>query len=175
MPASARTLWQRYLVSGAGTGSKYHVDPLNTSAWNSLLLGRKRWAVYPPGTQFPPGLDPAAEYAASVKGARNFFDAHDPFAREMGWWGLTAPWAARKTSPLEYFQTVLPGVPPEQRPIECMQRPGETVVIPAGHWHTVLNMLPAVAVTENQVTSAGIQNFLGELDRRPQYVFLVCE
>lgn len=36
------------MLSAAGGGSQWHIDPFNASAWNGLLMGRKRWAMHPP-------------------------------------------------------------------------------------------------------------------------------
>ena len=38
------------LVGPARSGSSLHVDPLATSAWNTLLLGTKLWCVIPPSS-----------------------------------------------------------------------------------------------------------------------------
>ena len=53
----------RWLILGpARSGSSFHVDPNNTSAWNAVVTGAKKWILYPP-TCIPPGVHPSADGA----------------------------------------------------------------------------------------------------------------
>ena len=146
------------LVSGLGTGSGWHVDPLNTSAWNALISGRKRWAMYPPEVGAPPGVPRDVGTLASG----------DAAARGQGWWGITAPHRLSLKS-REYFSTTLPNLPSSaRRPLQCMQRAGDTIFVPSGYWHATLNTAAGnVAFTQNFASAANIDEVAAELAKRP--------
>jgi len=51
----------RWLIAGAKrSGSKWHIDPNGTHAWNVAVSGRKKWMFFPPGST-PPGVTPSAD------------------------------------------------------------------------------------------------------------------
>lgn len=47
---------------------------------------------------------------------------------------------------VRWFLEILPQLKEEERPIEFVQHPGETVFIPRGWWHCVLNLELTVSV-----------------------------
>jgi len=114
----------RWLLLGPErSGSGFHFDPHGTTAWNALLVGRKRWALYPPG-RVPPGVKVEADDDGFVYS----FEAPDP---------------------LSWLRDVLPRLAQHERPIEFTQQAGELVFVPSGWWHQVLNLEPTVSVTQN--------------------------
>jgi len=42
--------YRHFIIGGPRTGTNLHVDPKCTGAWNTLLYGHKKWALFPPGT-----------------------------------------------------------------------------------------------------------------------------
>ncbi|OQR96678.1 histone arginine demethylase [Achlya hypogyna] len=123
----------RWLVAGpARSGAPWHLDPVQTSAWNSLFVGRKRWALYPPHHP-PPGVR------------------------------LEDGEAAVNMTSLEWYLNVYPTLRPEEQPYEVVQEPGETIYVPSGWWHLVLNLDFSVAVTQNFVDANNVTRFLQDI------------
>ncbi|XP_057974918.1 lysine-specific demethylase JMJ21 isoform X2 [Malania oleifera] len=89
----------RWLIIGPErSGASWHVDPALTSAWNTLLCGRKRWALYPPG-RVPLGV--------TVHVNEDDGDVNIETPSSLQWW-------------LDFY----PLLSDEDKPIECTQLPG---------------------------------------------------
>ncbi|GER40263.1 bifunctional arginine demethylase andlysyl-hydroxylase JMJD6 [Striga asiatica] len=132
----------RWLIIGPErSGASWHVDPGLTSAWNTLICGRKRWALYPPG-RVPLGV--------TVHVNEDDGDVNIDTPSSLQWW-------------LDFY----PLLGDNDRPIECTQLPGETIYVPSGWWHCVLNLETTIAVTQNFVNSKNFEFVC--LDMTPGY------
>ncbi|XXG40438.1 hypothetical protein AAC387_Pa01g1154 [Persea americana] len=132
----------RWLIIGPErSGASWHVDPSLTSAWNTLLSGRKRWALYPPG-RVPVGV--------TVHVNEEDGDVNIETPTSLQWW-----------------LDIYPHLADHDKPLECTQMPGETIYVPSGWWHCVLNLETTIAVTQNFVNTSNFEFVC--LDMAPGY------
>ncbi|KAG0329198.1 jumonji domain-containing protein 6 [Dissophora globulifera] len=112
-----------FVAGGARSGTGIHIDPLGTSAWNTLTTGHKRWCLFPPGI-------PKNVYDPPMK----------PFDREaVSWFHHVYPRFAENDFELGKKYGM----------VQVIQGPGETMFVPGGWPHIVMNLDFTIAITQN--------------------------
>jgi len=127
----------RWILTGperSGTG--LHVDPVGTHAWVALVEGCKRWVLFPPDVDrraigMMTSDDDDTESSAQIPSVLWFRDYYEQALRHC------------------------PGA------IEVLQQPGETVYVPAGWPHLVLNVQGGGGERNNMITAI-TQNYASE-------------
>lgn len=117
----------RWLIAGpARSGSTFHKDPNQTSAWNVVLSGIKLWILLPPDVS-PPGV------------------TADKDEEEV-----TAPIGISEWI-LSGFYNDAVKLAGAGKCLIGVTFPGECLYVPTGWWHSVINITDCVALTENFV------------------------
>ena len=150
-----RPPWRWILVGPRRSGTGLHVDPLYTNAWVTVLQGRKRWMLFPPST--PRRLIGIIKDDNNNNGENNVDDrATGPQDVNVSHQTASVVWFQ------EYYDVVTSAEWPERyRPVEVLQDPGETVFVPNGWPHLVLNLELTVAVTHNYASEWGSSSIDG--------------
>mmetsp|Transcript_41939 Transcript_41939/g.98423 ORF Transcript_41939/g.98423 Transcript_41939/m.98423 type:complete len:548 (+) Transcript_41939:103-1746(+) len=144
---SAFPAYRFMVIGGARTGSNLHVDPDFTAAWNALLAGTKRWALFPPFSATP---DPAGQSEESYRLKIGVGSSRAP---PLQWW-------------LKHYERLAQD--PSLGMVECEQRAGDIIYVPAGWWHCVLNTVPsglAIAVTQNLLPPLALSKLWPEISK----------
>ncbi|VBB89188.1 Conserved hypothetical protein [Yarrowia lipolytica] len=133
---SARPDYSWMIIGPRNSGSTFHKDPNSTCAWNSILKGAKYWVMFPPNVT-PPGIytdGEESEVTSPCSLAEWFLGG---FYNDVVMEGLTQ----QDDGTGNFSPPFLHGM--------CQE--GETMYVPAGWWHMVVNVCDAecVAVTQN--------------------------
>lgn len=132
----------RWLIIGPErSGSTFHKDPNATSAWNAVIRGSKYWIMFPNAVT-PPGV-----YVSDDQS-----EVTSPLS--IAEWLLNFHEEARQT----------PGC------IEGICHAGEILHVPSGWWHLVVNLEPAIAITQNFVPKSHLRSAVNFLKNKPEQV-----
>jgi hypothetical protein len=137
----------RWLIVGPErSGSRFHIDPNGTSAWNAVIRGKKKWIMFPPNS-IPPGVHLSEDGGdvtspvSLIEWFRGFYD----IAREQ-------------------MFTEKNGM------VECVVHEGETVFVPSGWYHLVINLDFTIAVTQNYVSTSNLETVMQYLSTSPKLI-----
>lgn len=111
------------IIGNQNSGSSFHKDPNNTSAWNACITGKKLWIMLPPHIT-PPGVTTSEDQS----------EITSPIS--IGEWVLSG-----------FYNDILK-IPETQMGITF---PGECMYVPSNWWHLVINLDTSIAITENFV------------------------
>jgi hypothetical protein len=143
------------------SGTGLHCDPLATSAWNSVTDGVKYWVLYPPGTnkETAKGIGTCACMRCVLWHIYMFIHCYVLCVRVF----IIIVGLRQKGEDKEaitWYTKVFPRIKKGlidnndqcTEVYEFLQYPGETVYVPGGWWHAVVNLTDTVAVTQNFCT-----------------------
>lgn len=134
-PADRRPPCRWFCIGQMGTGTTIHADPLYLLAWNSVLAGRKIWISFDEKT--PEEIATGEQFMTKPRLYPNIEN------EAVGWFDRVWPQLVQWLKDNELCAKYNPRI--------FIQYPGETIFMPGGVWHYVLNFDDTLAVTQNYV------------------------
>lgn len=159
LPPDYKPDFRWLLIGGAGSGSRMHVDPCFTSAWNAVVSGTKLWLLIDPRLDLQaPSLRnaPQAAFKQAVINQLPLLeqlDGPDEMIEER----LLANIHSEVVNCICKTQGNMSA---DSLVTIIAQREAELLYVPAGWKHAVLNLTPSVAITHNFLEPAHASNFL---------------
>ncbi|KAF9892870.1 hypothetical protein FE257_000459 [Aspergillus nanangensis] len=135
---------QWLIIGPERSGSTFHKDPNATSAWNAVVRGSKYWIMFPSSSKLPP---PPGVYVSDDQ--------------------------SEVTSPLSIAEWLLGFHAEARRAPGCLEGicgEGEILHVPSGWWHLVVNLEPAIAITQNFIPRAHLTAALDFLSNKADQV-----
>uniref|UniRef100_A0A0G4HUX1 JmjC domain-containing protein n=1 Tax=Chromera velia CCMP2878 TaxID=1169474 RepID=A0A0G4HUX1_9ALVE len=131
----------RWLLAGSvGTGSDLHEEPEGTGVWVHVVTGGKRWLCFPPSARLSSSECPVLSSQLDVLGS------HEKREDREG----KSEWQRELQTAASRYVAEGGGAPsgslsdPSGQGVpfclDILQGPGETLVIPPGWWHLVVNV-----------------------------------
>ena len=149
MGEKRRPPYRWFLMGPERSGTCIHIDPLGTSAWNTVITGRKRWVLLPPEVKksIAKGMDVIRKgmYLLSYYPSPSLLTSLPP-----------SP-TGEDDEMTNYVLDLLPRIKaahPDIPILEFVQEAGDTVFVPGGWWHGVLNLDKTLAITQNYCSHA---------------------
>lgn len=135
---------QWLIIGPERSGSSFHKDPNATSAWNAVVRGSKYWIMFPSSSRLPP---PPGVFVSEDQ--------------------------SEVTSPLSIAEWLLVFHAEARRTAGCIEGicgEGEILHVPSGWWHLVVNLEPAIAITQNFIPRAHLPAALDFMCNKPDQI-----
>lgn len=148
--STSRPDWRWIIAGPKRSGSSWHKDPNRTSAWNTPLSGTKFWMMLPPHVT-PPGVFLSQDGADITTPLSLIEWLNDFYAETKRLHGSTRNGG-------------------DGLLLEGSCGPGETMYVPSGWWHLVVNLDESVALTQNFVSLAELPHVLDFMKNKSEQI-----
>lgn len=151
------------ILGGTGSRSDLHADPLSWTGWNCLLQGSKAWRFYchehERSEPFQSSLRPFGIKSQDSKEVE-LCSIGSSFVSEVD---TFATGAVHRPFSLGADLSRFPKVSNATRPLEYLQKPGETLIFPGHWWHQTYHLGATVGFAGQVLNHQNLRRVMGHV------------